>query len=123
MRGLQENQISALIDRYDSGRSGKCSFEDFLIYVKDYELPKLNGGNTHLKQRFEVTKQGVSVFGDEDSLSEEPSLVDSSNPRELEYRLKIFLTNFKAYLVKQALETSRTRAIGGIRTILQIYIN
>lgn len=47
-----------------------------------------------------------------DDETEVSSIFNTSHPREMEWRLKIFLQNLEAYLVKIALETSRTRLIG-----------
>lgn len=45
----------------------------------------------------------------EDSLFEESSIFDASHPMEMEWRLKIFLEFLEVYLIRLALETSRTR--------------
>eukprot|EP01036_Dinobryon_divergens_P026243 gene26244-34865_t len=45
----------------------------------------------------------------EDSLSVESSIFDTSHPMEMEWRLKIFLEFLEVYLIRLAIETSRTR--------------
>ena len=49
---------------------------------------------------------------DNDNDNDDSSIFDLTNPRELEWRLKVFLENFEAYLIKYAQKLSRTRLIG-----------
>ena len=108
---ISERQFLALLDRYESSRHGKISFADFLQFIKDHsnsmqlanlDLSILNDNTRGVFDRQEKT----------DDETEVSSIFNTSHPREMEWRLKIFLQNLEAYLVKIALETSRTRLIG-----------
>ena len=50
--------------------------------------------------------------------NDDSSIFDLTNPRELEWRLKVFLENFEAYLIKYAQKLSRTRLVGIITDAL-----
>ena len=44
----------------------------------------------------------ASLVSSTPTMSEAPSALNPNNPRDLEYRAKIFLDNIRMYLVKQA---------------------
>ena len=155
MNGVSQEQILALVDRYDVNGDGKISYEEFLQFVRAHKPPIVKPvGSTKKFQRnqFEEINEsrvlskeqwseaGTDDLGDDDTFSihdyspkpmkvgkrfekediddetrsEASSTLDASNPKELENRLKIFLQNLKAYLVKQAVDTSKTRSTGTI---------
>jgi hypothetical protein len=99
----------ALLDRYDSSRHGKISFADFLQFIKDHSMQIAN------LDLLSTLNDSTKVFDKKEKTDDETelsSIFNTSHPRELEWRLKIFLQNLEAHLVKIALETSRTRLIG-----------
>ena len=51
----------------------------------------------------------TEIKDQDDAISEVSSVYDISHPREMEWRLKIFLEFLEVYLIRLALETSRTR--------------
>lgn len=106
--GISEREILALLDHYDSKSNGRISFDEFLHFLQDYSdvnsKPNLNNGNTHKR----VDLMHLQNQNDND----DSSIFDLTNPRELEWRLKVFLENFAAYLTKYAQKLSRTRLIG-----------
>lgn len=108
---ISERQFLALLDRYESSRHGKISFADFLQFIKDHalQLPHLDKSTNHGNTRLLLDRLGKT-----DEETEVSSIFNASHPRELEWRLKTFLKNLEAHLVKIALETSRTRQIGGL---------
>ena len=87
--GISEREALILLDHCDSKSQGEVSFEDFLRFLQDITDLQLNSNS------------------DDDS-----SIFDSNNHRELEWRLKVFLENVAAYLVKYALKLSITRLVG-----------
>ena len=98
----------ALLDRYESSRHGKISFTDFLQFIKDHSMQIANLDLSTLNDNTRVFDMKEKTDDD----TEVSSIFNTSHPRELEWRLKIFLQNLEAHLVKIALETSRTRLIG-----------
>ena len=106
--GISEREILALLDHYESKSDGRISFDEFLHFLQDYSevnsKPNLNN-STH--KRIDLM-QLQNQNGDYD----DSSIFDLTNPRELEWRLKVFLENFQAYLTKYAQKLSRTRLIG-----------
>jgi hypothetical protein len=93
--GISEREALILLDHCDSKSQGEVSFEDFLRFLQDITL---KGRPVDLQ---------LNSNSDDDS-----SIFDSNNPRELEWRLKVFLENFAAYLVKYALKLRITRLVG-----------
>lgn len=160
LNGVSQEQILALVDRYDVNGDGKISYEEFLQFVRAHKPPIVKPlGSTKKFQRNQFEEDNDNRFAskeqwseagtddlgggddgddtfsihdyspkpmmkvgkrfekediDDETRSEASSTLDASNPKELENRLKIFLQNLKAYLVKQAVDTSKTRSTGTI---------
>ena len=112
---ISERQFLALLDRYESSRHGKISFADFLQFIKDNAMQI---ANFDMSTNDDNTGRVFDRLEKKDDDTEVSSIFNVSHPREMEWRLKIFLQNLEAYLVKIALETSRTRLIGEQRTTL-----
>ena len=152
LNGVSQEQILALVDRYDVNGDGKISYEEFLQFVRAHKPPIVKpAGSTKKFQRNKVdefdnggsnreqwSEAGTDDIDDQDTFSihdyspkpmkvgkriekddiddetrsEASSTLDASNPKELENRLKLFLQNLKAYLVKHAVDTSKTRSTG-----------
>ena len=109
---ISERQFLALLDRYESSRHGKISFADFLQFIKVHAMQI---ANLDLSTFDDNTGRVYDRLGKTDDDTEVSSIFNVAHPREMEWRLKIFLQNLEAYLVKIALETSRTRLIGEYR--------
>ena len=167
LNGVSQEQILALVDRYDVNGDGKISYEEFLQFVRAHKPPIVKpAGSTKKFQRNKVdefdnggsNREQWSEAGttddiddqdtfsihdyspkpmkvgkriekddiDDETRSEASSTLDASNPKELENRLKLFLQNLKAYLVKHAVDTSKTRSTGTkpfLRHALHKYIH
>ena len=108
---ISERQFLALLDRYESSRHGKISFANFLQFIKDHalQIAHLDQSTNHGNARLPFDRHGKT-----DEETEVSSIFNASHPREMEWRLKLFFKNLEAHLVKIALETSRTRQIGGL---------
>ena len=152
MNGVSQEQILALVDRYDVNGDGKISYEEFLQFVRAHKPPivkpagstkkfqrnkvdEFDNGGSNREQWSEAATDDIDdqdTFSihdyspkpmkvgkriekddiDDETRSEASSTLDASNPKELENRLKLFLQNLKAYLVKHAVDTSKTRSTG-----------
>lgn len=112
--GISEQDILTLLDHYDNKRHGRKSFNDFLHFLQDY-----SDVNSESNIQSNTTRKSVELMQlHQSNDNDDSSIFDLTNPRELEWRLKVFLENFEAYLIKYAQKLSRTRLVGIITDAL-----
>lgn len=98
---VYDDDLDRMTDDYDASEQGYGQANQPMAAYPSRGRPSRNprgsGSSASGSVRDEVASQASSTAD-----SEVPSTLNPTNPRDVEYRAKIFMDNIKSYLVKQA---------------------
>lgn len=99
---------------WEDGSASVHSDADIITPMYPRNVKKTARGERMILQDLEDEELSQSQQDNEtesEVRSQASSAMDVSNPRELQYRLKIFLQNLKAFLLKRASDLNKSRSI------------